>query len=83
MFPLLTKPTCLDGETFTVGFTVVLDCLLSKGEVGRGGDLIPDPEFEVCEWSLGWFHTGESLESHIQKDESQVLVHRFLFVYPD
>ena len=68
MFPLLTKPTCLDGETFTVRFTVVLDCLLSKGEVGTGGDLIPDPEFEVCEWSLGWFHTGESLESYIQKD---------------
>ena len=40
MFPLLTKPTCLDGETFTVRFTVVLDCLLSKGEVGTGGDLI-------------------------------------------
>ena len=68
MFPLLTKPTCLDGETFTVRFAVVLDCLLSKGEVGTGGDLIPDQEFEVCEWSLGWFHTGESLESHIQKD---------------
>ena len=52
MFSLLTKPTCLDGETFTVRLTVVLDCLLSKGEVGTGGDLIPDPGFEVCEWSL-------------------------------
>ena len=62
MFPLLTKPTCLDGVTFTVRFTVVLDCLLSKGDEGT------DPEFEVCEWSLDWFHTGESLDNNIQKD---------------